>query len=69
MPQFPFHPKDCIFVGKGVDFVVFDGLSAGHLREIVFLEIKTSKSSLNSNERSIRDMVKRGNVRYEELRF
>ena len=41
LPEFPYHTKDLVFLGKGVDYVVFDGLSRGNLREIVFLEVKS----------------------------
>jgi predicted Holliday junction resolvase-like endonuclease len=27
LPDFPFSPRDMVFVGKGVDYIVFDGLS------------------------------------------
>ncbi|RKW22288.1 hypothetical protein D8B45_04895, partial [Candidatus Gracilibacteria bacterium] len=53
LPNFPYHTKDLVFVGKGIDYIVFDGLSNGRLREIVFLEIKTNTSQLNKNEQQI----------------
>lgn len=28
LPNFPYHPKDMVFVGKGCDYIIFDGLSA-----------------------------------------
>ena len=52
-----------------MDYVIFDGLSNGHLREIVFLELKTGKSGLNKNERSIEAIVREKKVRYECLRI
>ncbi len=27
LPDFPYDPSDMIFVGRGVDYIVFDGLS------------------------------------------
>jgi len=30
-----------VFLGKGVDYLVLDGLSKGNLSKIVFLEIKS----------------------------
>lgn len=41
LPEFPYAPKDMVFVGKGTDYIVFDGLSEGDLREIIFLELKS----------------------------
>lgn len=54
-----------IFVGKGVDYVVFDGLSQGALKKIVFLELKSGASRLGKNELMIRDVVERGKVEYK----
>lgn len=68
LPDFPYAPKDLVFIGKGFDYLVLDGLSEGTLREIVFLEVKTGTSSLNANERMIRDVVKARKVRWEESR-
>lgn len=61
--------KDLVFLGKGVDYICFDGLSSGTLREIVFLEIKTGKSTLNANENRIKDAIDKGRVRRETLRM
>lgn len=65
MPGFRYAPRDMVFIGKGVDYLVFDGLSEGNLREIVFLELKTGKSKQNPNEKTIEQCIKKGNVRYE----
>lgn len=53
-PQFlsQFNPKDVRFIGTPLDFVVFDGLDEGNgVRRVVFVEIKTGKSSLQQRER------------------
>ena len=44
LPDFPFNPKDVRFLGSPVDFVVFDGLSDGHVARVVFVEVKTRSS-------------------------
>lgn len=64
-PDFPYQSKDLVFVGKGVDYVVFDGLSEGMLRDIIFLEVKTGKSQLNKNEKMIQHFLSTQKVRYE----
>ncbi len=69
VPEFPFEPEDARFVGRPLDYLVFDGLSEGRLREIVFLEVKTGDPRLNSNERLVRDAVKEGRVSYDILRL
>src|SRR6185369_10174397 len=41
LPDFEFNPKDAVFLGRPVDFVVFDGLDEGEVRRVVFVEVKT----------------------------
>lgn len=65
---FPGHPSDARFLGAPVDYVVFDGLSEGALREIVLVEVKSGRSSLSRGERQVRDAVHEGRVRFVELR-
>jgi predicted Holliday junction resolvase-like endonuclease len=60
--------RDMAFIGKGIDYIIFDGLSSGNLKEIVFLEIKSGSSTQNSNEKAIEDIIRKGKVRYEILR-
>lgn len=68
-PEFKYDPKDARFIGTPVDLMVFDGLSEGVLREIVFLEVKTGKGAdLSSRERLIRNGVDAKKVRYEVIR-
>lgn len=70
LPGFEFDPRDARFLGSPIDFLVFDGLSDGEIREIVFVEIKTGPSAaLTSRERRVRDAVDRGRVRFLEVRI
>ena len=68
LPGFQYKMRDMTFVGKGIDYIVFDGLSSWNLKEIIFLEIKSGSSTQNANEKSIEDIIKRGKVRYEVMR-
>lgn len=68
LPGFPYSPKDMVFIGKGFDYLVLDGLSAGNLKRIVFLEVKTGTSKLNTNERQVRETVASRRVAFEEYR-
>jgi len=64
-PVFPYNPKDARFFGSPIDLVIFDGLSEGILREIVFVEIKAGKkSSLSWSEREVRFCVQEKRVWY-----
>ena len=64
-----FDPADARFLGAPVDFVVFDGLAEGALREIVLVEVKTGGGRLNLNERQVRETVERGAVGYTMIRL
>ena len=65
MPQIPYNPKDMAFIWKGVDYIVFDGLSSWVLKQIVFLEIKTGKSKQNNNEKQVEKIIRFKKVKYE----
>ncbi|HOG15104.1 MAG TPA: Holliday junction resolvase-like protein [Candidatus Absconditabacterales bacterium] len=69
LPGFPYNYKDLVFIGKGIDYLVFDGLSNGSLREIVFLEIKSGSSGLNRNETMIKKCIENGKIAYDILRI
>ena len=69
LPEFGFNPKDARFLGSPVDLLVFDGLDDGELRRVVFIEVKTGGSGLTARERQIRDVVRAGQVVWEELRI
>jgi predicted Holliday junction resolvase-like endonuclease len=64
-----FDPADARFLGAPVDFVVFDGLAAGRLRDVVLVEVKTGGGRLNCNERQVREAIAEGRVDYELLRL
>ncbi|HYM38948.1 MAG TPA: Holliday junction resolvase-like protein [Thermoplasmata archaeon] len=68
LPDFPYDPTDVRFLGTPVDYVVFDGLADGDLREIVFLEVKSGRSNLRSSQRRVRDAVETGAVRWDLYR-
>jgi predicted Holliday junction resolvase-like endonuclease len=67
-PGFSYNPKDARFLGSPVDFVIFDGLSTGDLKKVVFLEVKSGKKPvLSSRARMVRDCIKSLAVSYEML--
>jgi len=68
LPEFTFNPKDARFLGSPVDLVIFDGLDTGRLEQVIFLEVKTGVAGLTPRERQIRDAVRDGRVRWQELR-
>jgi predicted Holliday junction resolvase-like endonuclease len=68
MGVFPYNPKDARFFGAPVDLIVFEGMTEGDLRQIIFLEVKTNSSTLSTRERRIRDTVQAGRVVWQEFR-
>jgi len=64
-----FDPTEARFIGAPIDYVVFDGLGAGELREVVLLEVKTGGGRLNANELEVERAVAEGRVRFETLRL
>ncbi len=68
LPDFNFNPSECKFLGKPIDFIVFEGLDEKNVKEIVFLEVKSGKSKLSGVEKSLKEAVKNKKVRWEEYR-
>ena len=68
MPGFKYSPTECRFVGKTVDFIVFQGMDGKNINEVVFLEVKSGKSSLSSSEKKLKDTIEKKRVRWEEYR-
>jgi predicted Holliday junction resolvase-like endonuclease len=70
LPGFAFDPRDARFLGSPVDFIVFDGLSEGGVREVVFVEVKTGPSAaLSSRERLVREAIEDRRVSFLEIRI
>ncbi|MBI4154365.1 hypothetical protein HY501_03435 [Candidatus Woesearchaeota archaeon] len=69
LPDFPYSPTEARFLGRPVDFLVFKGMDGKEISEIVFVEVKSGKSSLNKAEKSLRNAVVSGKVAWEEYRI
>jgi predicted Holliday junction resolvase-like endonuclease len=69
LPDFPYHIKDLVFLGKWVDYIVFDWLHKGDISSIIFLEIKTWWSSLNANEKLIKQAIDNKRISYNLIRY
>jgi len=66
--DFPFDPTEVRFIGTPIDYLVFQGLSSGTVERIVFLEVKSGKSSLTSDQRRVRDAVEAKKVDWHVYR-
>jgi predicted Holliday junction resolvase-like endonuclease len=69
LPGFPCPFDDARFLGKPLDYVCFNGASSGEVEEIVFVEVKTGDSSLSKVEKSARQAIIDGRVRWVEYRI
>lgn len=67
--EFAYSPKDMVFVGKWFDYLILDGLNEWEIRDIIFMEIKYGTSSLNKNEKMIRQAVGSKKVKYVEFKI
>ncbi len=69
LPDFPWKPTESKFLGKPVDFLVFKGLDKKQIEEIIFVEVKSGSSRLNTSEKSLRDALMAKKVSWEEYRI
>lgn len=69
LPGFPANPTEIRFIGKPVDYIAFNGASTGFITDITFIEIKTGNAGLNAVERSLKEVLKAGKVKYAEYRI
>ncbi|MBI2043908.1 hypothetical protein HYT24_00915 [Candidatus Pacearchaeota archaeon] len=68
LPDFPYKPTECRFLGKPVDFIVFKGSDEKNIDEIVFVEVKSRNSKLSEKEKSLKNAIEKKKVRFEEYR-
>ena len=67
-PSFDYNPSDARFLGSPIELIVFDGLSEGEVREIIFCEVKSGERKvLSQRERSVARCVQRGAVSFRVL--
>ena len=63
MDSFPWDSRNFKFLGKPIDGIQFEK------EKIIFVEFKTANSTLNSDQRNIRDLVKYGKVEFELIKL
>lgn len=69
-PDFKYNPKDVRFIGTPVDFIVFDGMTDGDIKRIVFVEVKTGKTGgLTSREKQVKVVVEKREVSWEKIHY
>ena len=66
LPDFPYSPTECRFIGKPIDFIVFKGMDEKEITEVKFIEVKSGKANLSTHERKLRDVIREKKVTWEE---
>lgn len=69
LPNFPWKPTEAKFLGKPIDFLVFAGMDEKNIEEIIFVEVKSGKSSLSAPERSLKNAIENKRVSWDEYRI
>lgn len=69
LPNFPFSPTECRFVGKPIDFIVFKGADAKQIDEVIFVEVKSGNAKVNQHEKNLKEAIEKGRVRWVEYRI
>ncbi len=66
LPNFPFSPTECRFIGKPIDFIVFKGMDEKKIDEVAFVEIKSGKSKLSEQEKNLKRAIENKKVTWHE---
>jgi predicted Holliday junction resolvase-like endonuclease len=69
LEEFPYHPSDARFLGGLVDFVVFDGLTDGDVRNVVFVEVKKGKQPPSKRQKQVERCIQDGRVDFVTLQI
>ena len=69
LPDFPFVPTECRFIGKPVDFIAFKGADDKKINEIVFVEVKSGNAKLSAQEKNLKETIQKKKVKFMEYRI
>jgi len=69
LPNFKFSPTECKFLGKPIDFIVFNGLDKKEINEITFVEVKSGNSKLTPTEKKLKNAIENKKVKWEEYQI
>jgi predicted Holliday junction resolvase-like endonuclease len=64
----PSGPTEVKFLGAPIDFLVFKGMDAQRIEEVIFVEVKSGSARLNHNEHSLKAAIENKRVRWLEYR-
>lgn len=67
VPGFGYEPADARFLGSPIDYVVFDGLAAGQIKGVAFVEVKTGSARLTPFQQQVQEAIAGGRVDWRVL--
>ena len=66
LEHFPFDKNDCRSLFDPIDYVIFEGLQkTGKVQKIFFVDIKSGKAKLKSNQKAIKQMIEQKKVEFK----
>ena len=68
LPDFKHSPTEARFIGKPVDFIVFEGLDSREISKVIFVEVKSGKAHLSPVELSLKKALAEGRIAWELYR-
>ena len=68
LPDFPFKPTEVRFIGKPIDFLVFNGMDEKGINGVIFVEVKSGDSKLSAVEKSLKEAIESKKVSWKEYR-
>lgn len=69
LPNFPFLPTECRFIGKPIDFLVFKGMDEKKIDEVIFVEVKSGNARLSPQEKNLKEAIDKKRVKFVEYRI
>ena len=69
LPNFPYLPTECRFLGKPTDFIVFKGMDDKKIEEVIFVEVKSGNSKISPQEKNLKEAIDKKRVKFEEYRI
>lgn len=69
LPDFPWKPTEARFIGKPIDFIIFEGMDEKDIQKVIFVEVKSGKSRLSKHEKNLKDTIKDKKIEWVEYRI
>lgn len=67
-PEFPYKPSEARFIGKPIDFIVFNGMDEKKIDEVIFIEVKSGQSQLSKVEKTLKETIQNKKVSWFEYK-